>query len=49
MTTTLSQEGQVTVPKHIRDSLRLKPGSKLAFEGNAQGDIVLRQAGGVEA
>ena len=26
METTLTSKGQVTIPKHIRDSLRLEPG-----------------------
>ncbi len=42
MFTTLTSKGQATIPKHIRDSLGLKPGSKLEFDVNDQGDIVLR-------
>ena len=45
METTLTSKGQATIPKHIRDSLGLKPGSKLLFDVNDQGDIVLRAAG----
>jgi len=42
METTLTSKGQATIPKHIRDSLGLKPGSKLVFDLNDQGEIVLR-------
>jgi len=45
MTTTLTSKGQATIPKHIRDTLGLKPGSKLTFDVNKEGDIVLRKAG----
>ena len=42
METTLTSKGQATIPKHIRDSLGLKPGSRLIFDVNQQGEIVLR-------
>ena len=42
MEATLSSKGQATIPKHIRDSLGLKPGSKLEFTVNDAGEIVLR-------
>jgi len=31
MVTTLTSKGQITVPKAIRDRLRLKPGDKIEF------------------
>jgi antitoxin PrlF len=45
METTINKKGQVTIPKHIRDSLRLAPGSKLVFEVNDAGELVLRKSG----
>jgi antitoxin PrlF len=44
METTITRKGQVTIPKHIRDSLRLAPGSKLVFDVNAEGELVLRKS-----
>jgi len=44
METTLTRKGQVTIPKHIRDSLGFKPGSKLIFDVNGQGELVLRKS-----
>jgi AbrB family looped-hinge helix DNA binding protein len=43
METTLTSKGQVTIPKHIRDSLNLEPGCKLIFDVNSDGDVVLRR------
>jgi AbrB family looped-hinge helix DNA binding protein len=43
METTLTRKGQVTIPKHIRDSLRLEPGCKLVFDVNNDGEVVLRK------
>jgi antitoxin PrlF len=43
METTLTRKGQITIPKHIRDSLRLVPGSKLLFDVNEAGELILRQ------
>jgi antitoxin PrlF len=48
MTTTRTSKGQVTIPKHIRDSLSLKPGCKLIFDVNDAGELVLRKDGPVE-
>jgi len=39
--TTLTSNGQVTVPKRIRDSLRLLPGAAVEFPVNHEGDVVL--------
>jgi antitoxin PrlF len=38
-------KGQVTIPKPIRDALGIRPGSKVEFTINRQGEIVLRKAG----
>ena len=41
METTLTSKGQATIPKHIRDSFGLKPGSRLRFDLNAAGELVM--------
>ena len=48
MATTVTSKGQVTIPKHIRDSLHLEPGSKVVFDVNSDGELVLRKEGPVE-
>lgn len=48
MATTVTSKGQVTIPKHIRDSLNLEPGSKVVFDVNNDGELVLRKEGPVE-
>lgn len=45
MGTTITSKGQVTIPKHIRDSLNLEPGSKVIFDVNNDGELVLRKEG----
>jgi AbrB family looped-hinge helix DNA binding protein len=45
METTVTSKGQVTIPKHIRNALRLKPGCKLIFDVNIDGELVLRTEG----
>jgi AbrB family looped-hinge helix DNA binding protein len=42
MATTVTSKGQVTIPKHLRDSMNIRPGSKVSFEPNEHGDPVLR-------
>ena len=44
METTLTSKGQATIPKHIRDALGLKSGSRLTFFINSEGELVLRPA-----
>jgi AbrB family looped-hinge helix DNA binding protein len=39
----MTSKGQVTIPKHFRDRLGLKPGSEVAFE-EADNDKVLLKA-----
>lgn len=41
MPTSLTSKGQVTIPKRIRDEMRLLPGSAVEFSVNAAGDVVL--------
>ena len=44
MSTTLTSKGQVTIPKRIRDALRLLPGTAVEFSVNAGGEVVLHPA-----
>jgi antitoxin PrlF len=44
MATTLTSKGQVTIPKRIRDAMRLLPGTATEFSINAGGEVVLRAA-----
>ncbi|MDO9710731.1 AbrB/MazE/SpoVT family DNA-binding domain-containing protein [Paracraurococcus lichenis] len=37
-------KGQVTIPKAIRDRLGLTPGSRVAFDIDPDGQVVLRKA-----
>ena len=41
MSTNLTSKGQVTIPKHIRDALRLQPGMPVVFAVNAAGELVI--------
>ena len=43
MGTTLTRKGQITIPKHIRDSQGFEPGNELTFAVNDFGDLVLRK------
>jgi AbrB family looped-hinge helix DNA binding protein len=43
MSTTLTIKGQVTIPKHIRDALGLKPGMPVNFGVNSDGEVVLQR------
>ncbi|KNZ33636.1 MAG: AbrB family transcriptional regulator [Methylibium sp. NZG] len=42
MPSTLSSRGQVTIPKRIREALKLMPGARLEFSMNASGELLLR-------
>jgi antitoxin PrlF len=42
MSTTLTVKGQVTIPKNIRDHLRLVPGDQVEFEFADDGSVRLR-------
>ena len=44
MATTITSKGQVTIPKHIRDALRLEPGNTVDFSVNRAGEVVLQRA-----
>jgi AbrB family looped-hinge helix DNA binding protein len=43
MLATLTSKGQVTIPKRIRDALRLQPGAVVEFSVSATGEVVLHQ------
>ncbi len=45
MATTVTSKGQVTIPKHVRDAMDIRPGTKVEFELNKDGDRVLRKCG----
>jgi len=42
MTTTLNEQGQITIPEHVRAALGWEPGSKLVLDANDQGELLLR-------
>jgi AbrB family looped-hinge helix DNA binding protein len=44
MSTTLTSKGQVTIPKRIRDALRLAPGAAVDFAVDAAGQVILMPA-----
>jgi AbrB family looped-hinge helix DNA binding protein len=44
MATTMTVKGQVTIPKQIRDSLDLQPGTQFEFTVNGDGEVVLQRA-----
>ena len=44
MSTMLNIKGQVTIPKHIRDALGLKPGMPVDFAVNQDGQLVIHKA-----
>ncbi|MGH9599312.1 MAG: AbrB/MazE/SpoVT family DNA-binding domain-containing protein [Terracidiphilus sp.] len=46
--TTLTRKGQVTIPKHIRDSLHMEPGCKLVFGVSEDGRVFLTKSGPVD-
>ena len=39
---TVTQKGQVTIPKNIRDSLHLVTGDKVEFIHNDRGEVVIK-------
>jgi antitoxin PrlF len=42
---TMTSKGQVTIPKRLRDHLRLKPGAEVEFEVIAGGRVVILPRG----
>lgn len=45
MATTMTVKGQVTIPKKVREALRLVPGDSVDFDVNCDGQIVVHKAG----
>jgi AbrB family looped-hinge helix DNA binding protein len=43
--TTVTSKGQVTIPKRIRDHLRVKSGDRIDFDIEASGKVVVRPGG----
>jgi antitoxin PrlF len=43
MATTVTSKGQVTIPKHVRDAMKIKPGTKVAIELKGDHEAVLRK------
>ena len=39
---TLTSKGQTTIPKHIRDTLRMKAGDRMTFTLMPDGTVILR-------
>ncbi len=45
MATTMTVKGQVTIPKKVRDALKLAPGDSVDFDVNREGQVVVHKAG----
>lgn len=45
MATTMTVKGQVTIPKRVREALRLSPGDAVNFDVNRDGQVVVHKAG----
>ena len=43
--TTITVKGQVTLPKHVRDQVGLKPGDEVEVRATATGGIYIEKAG----
>ncbi len=48
MPTTVTRKGQVTIPKQVRDSLGIEPGTEVIIETTGNGEAVLRKVRRVE-
>jgi AbrB family looped-hinge helix DNA binding protein len=46
MSYAITQKGQVTLPKRVRDSLDLSPGEEVNFRLNDRGEMVIEKARG---
>lgn len=42
----MTVKGQVTIPKKVREALRLAPGDSVDFDVNREGQVVVRKAAG---
>jgi len=45
MTTTLNEQGQIIIPKQIRDSVEMTPGTKVEFQVNSLARVELDKEG----
>ena len=48
MSTAVTQKGQVTIPKRIRDLLGIGPGSRVEFRSRSDGSVTLVKTGPTE-
>ena len=48
MATTVTSKGQVTIPKQVRDALKIKAGTKVAIELAGEDEAILRKVRPVE-
>jgi AbrB family looped-hinge helix DNA binding protein len=44
MATRITSTGHVTVPRRVREALRLAPGDAVEFHVNVDGEVVMRKA-----
>lgn len=42
----MTVKGQVTIPKKVREALRLAPGDGVDFDVNREGQVIVHKAGG---
>jgi AbrB family looped-hinge helix DNA binding protein len=49
MSTTVTQKGQVTIPKAVRDRLGIVPGTQVEFSLSQDGQVVLSKVDGQRA
>jgi antitoxin PrlF len=45
MSATVTAKGQITIPKEVRDLLDIRPGSKVEFRRNKDGEFVIVKDG----
>ena len=45
MATTVTQKGQVTLPKHVREAVGIKPGDTVEVRPTASGGVYIEKAG----
>ena len=43
MPTTVTSKGQVTIPKHVRAAMKIRPGTKIAIELTGEDEAILRK------
>lgn len=48
MATTVTSKGQVTIPKHVREAMKITPGTKVAIELTSDDEAILRKVRPVE-